>query len=209
MTEPGQATGSAAPEGAGRQPRSVRIDGDEISLRSMTRGDRDAVLAFARALPEHDLLFLRRDITRESVVDTWLAELERGELRTVLALRGPEVVGYTTVHREPMPWSSHVAEIRTLVAQPLRHKSLGRLLTQEAFALALEMGIEKLMAQMTPDQHGAIATAEGLGFRSEALLRNHVRDRYGKHHDLLVLSHDVGRNEAQLEAYGLPHVLSD
>ena len=45
----------------------------------------------------------------------------------------------------------------------MRGKGLGRLLTQEAFAQALERGIEKMVAQMTVDQKGAIATFEGWG----------------------------------------------
>jgi RimJ/RimL family protein N-acetyltransferase len=81
------------------------------------------------------------------------------------------------------------------------------LLTQEAFANALGLGIEKMVAQMTLDQKGAIATFEGLGFRPEALLRDHVKDREGRTHDLLVLSHDVARFEAQRAAYGVADAL--
>ena len=81
------------------------------------------------------------------------------------------------------------------------------LLTQEAFALALELGIEKMVAQMTVDQKGAIAVFEGMGFRPEALLRDHVKDREGKKHDLLVLSHDVARFESQMDAYGVSEAL--
>jgi L-amino acid N-acyltransferase YncA len=78
-----------------------------------------------------------------------------------------------------------------LIAESMRHKGLGKLLTKEAFAVALAAGVEKMMAQMTVDQKGAIAAFEGLGFRPEALLRDQVRDREGKKHDLLVLSHDT------------------
>jgi RimJ/RimL family protein N-acetyltransferase len=80
-------------------------------------------------------------------------------------------------------------------------------LTQEAFALALELGIEKMVAQMTVDQKGAIAVFEGMGFRPEALLRDHVKDRDGRKHDLLVLSHDVARFQAQMDAYGVSEAL--
>ena len=39
-------------------PRQVRLpDGAEIELRLMARDDRDAVLSFAKGLPEEDLLF--------------------------------------------------------------------------------------------------------------------------------------------------------
>ena len=47
---------------------------------------------------------------------------------------------------------------------------------------------------MTTDQQGAIAVFEGLGFKPEAILREHVRDDAGAAYDLVVLSHgsDIG-----------------
>jgi len=58
--------------------------------------------------------------------------------------------------------------------------------------------------QMTIDQQAAIALFESLGFRGEALLRDHVRDVDGKTHDIVVLGHNIAQVLAQLEAYGLP-----
>ncbi len=178
-----------------------------VTLRLMTAADREAVLAFARKLPEHDLLFLRRDITQPEAVDDWIGEISRGEILTVLAESDGEVVGYGTIHRNSLRWTAHVAELRVTVAEGWRGRGLGRLLTQEAFANALGLGIEKMVAQMTLDQRGAIATFEGLGFRPEALLRDQVKDREGKKHDLLVLSHDVARFEATRSAYGVAEAL--
>ncbi len=188
-------------------PTTHDLGGATVTLRLMTRDDRDGVLAFARALPEHDLLFLRRDITQPEAVDDWIAEIERGEILTILALADGEVIGYATIHRNTLRWAAHVAELRVTVAEAWRGKGLGRLLTQEAFANALGLGIEKMLAQMTLDQKGAIATFEGLGFRPEALLRDQVKDREGKKHDLLVLSHDVARFEATRSAYGVAEAL--
>ncbi|GIW13231.1 MAG: N-acetyltransferase [Tepidiforma sp.] len=188
-------------------PARHQVGGREVTLRLMGPGDREAVLAFARRLPEHDLLFLRRDITQADAVDDWIAEIERGEIVTVLAESDGEVVGYGTIHRNTLRWTAHVAELRVLVAEAWRGKGLGRLLTQEAFANALGLGIEKMIAQMTLDQKGAIATFEGLGFRPEALLRDQVKDREGNTHDLLVLSHDVARFEAARSAYGVTEAL--
>lgn len=59
---------------------------------------------------------------------------------------------------------------------------------------------------MTLGQKGAIAVFESLGFRPEALLRDHVKDREGKKHDLLVFSHEVARFAAQRAAYGVAEV---
>ncbi|MGE3076868.1 MAG: N-acetyltransferase family protein [Dehalococcoidia bacterium] len=190
-------------EGLRTYPVTHRAGNQDITLRPMTAEDKAGVLAFARALPEHDLLFLRRDITQEPAMDDWVAELKSGEIATILALKGDEVVGYATIHRSLLRWTAHVAELRVMVGESMRGAGLGRVLTQEAFAIALAEGIEKMVAQMTLDQKGAIATFEGLGFRPEALLRDQVKDRAGNKHDLLVLSHEVARFEAQRAAYGV------
>ena len=69
--------------------------------------------------------------------------------------------------------------------------------------VALTQGLEKLTAHMTPDQQAAMAVFEGMGFKPEALLRNHVRDHQGDKHDIVILSHDVAAFQAQMEQYGL------
>lgn len=190
-------------EGARTYPATRKAGNKEVTLRLMTPADKDGILAFARGLPEHDLLFLRRDITQEDAVEDWIRELSSGEIMTILAIHGGNVVGYATIHRSLLRWTAHVAELRVMVAESMRGGGLGRILTQEAFANALTEGIEKMVAQMTLDQKGAIATFEGLGFRPEALLRDQVKDRQGNKHDLLVLSHEVARFEAQRAAYGV------
>lgn len=184
-------------------PEKRTVGNREVTLRLMTPADKTAMLAFARSLAEHDLLFLRRDITEDSAVDAWVKEIENGVMTTVVATDGDAIVGYASIERNRLRWSAHVAELRVMISESLRGRGLGRILTQEAFAIALASGIEKMVAQMTLDQKGAIATFEGIGFRPEALLRDHVKDRAGNKHDLLVLSHEVAKFESQMAAYGV------
>ena len=61
-----------------RYPAAGAIGGQRVTLRLMTGGDSVAMLAFARGLPEHDLLFLRRDITKPDQVATWLQRIAAG-----------------------------------------------------------------------------------------------------------------------------------
>ena len=190
-------------EGVRAYPVSRQIGGHKVTLRYMAEGDKEGMLSFARALPEHDLLFLRRDITQATAVDSWIRDINSGLISTVLATDDSKIVGYGTIHRNDLRWSSHVAELRVMVAEAMRGKGLGQVLTQEAFAIALASGIEKIVAQMTLDQKGAIATFEGIGFRPEALLRDQVKDRDGNRHDLLVLTHEVAKFESALNAYGV------
>jgi L-amino acid N-acyltransferase YncA len=193
----------ANPETSRHYPRDVRLADGSVTLRYLTRADRAAALAFARALPQHDLLFLRRDITRPEVIDFWLDGIERGRIVSILAERSGAVVGYGTVDRGELSWSPHVAELRVMVSPAMRGKGLGEVLTQEAFAIALGLGIEKMVAQMTADQKSAISVFEGMGFRPEALLRDQVKDREGNKHDLVIMAHDVAKFHAQMEAYGI------
>jgi RimJ/RimL family protein N-acetyltransferase len=73
----------------------------------------------------------------------------------------------------------------------LRGKGLGTVLGREIFAIAPEMGIEKIVAHMTPDQEQAIALVKRSGFRQEAVLRGFVIDRGGRKNDLVVMTCDV------------------
>lgn len=184
-------------------PVTVIAGSEEVTIRHLVLGDRAALLAFARSLPEHDLLFLQRDITQEEVVDEWLRETETEQASTLIAETPAGIVGYTTVYQSGLRWTAHVGELRVVVGPQVRGKGLGRILTGQAFAIARARGIEKMVAQMTLDQEAAIATFQGLGFRPEAVLREHVRDRAGRKHDLLVLSHDVARFEIERATYGV------
>jgi N-acetylglutamate synthase-like GNAT family acetyltransferase len=185
-------------------PREVKTEAGPIEIRLMNPSDEAAVLAFARQLPTHDLLFLPRNISEPKVLSAWVREIECGAITSLLALRDGKVVGCGTLVRDPHSWSPHVGEIRNVVSTDVRGQGVGRVLSQETFALALEAGLEKLVVQMTVDQVGAIAIFEGLGFKAEALLRDHVRDLAGKTHDIVVLGHNVAQVQAQLEAYGVP-----
>lgn len=188
-------------------PRQIRLsDGTDITLRLLDRSQVEAFLNFTQSLSDHDLLFLRTDITDPGVIADWLDNVESGRIDTIVATREGRIFGYGSLHLSNAPWSQHVGELRVLISDEMRGKGLGRALTEAIFAQALDAGIEKMVAQMTLDQKGAIATFEQLGFKPEALLRDHVKDRRGEKHDLLVFSHDVASFQSQLDAYGVSEV---
>ena len=191
---------SAQPEQALDLPMEIVLDGETITLRYMEPRDGAAMLEFARSLPPYDLLFLRRDITDPDQVNTWLQEAERGQVTTVLALGGTKVVGYATVASDGLAWTRHVRELRVMVGESMRGKSLGRLLIEQAFAIAREQGARKMVAQMTVDQEAAIRVFSTLGFQPEARLANQVMDRDGVLHDLQIMSLDIEDFEDKLTA---------
>ncbi len=179
-------------------PWTTAIDGREITFRLMDASDRDAILEFARALPSHDLMFLRTDVTQLPVVEEWVRNLEAGRTVTVIAECQGRIAGYGSLHRNEALWTSHVGEIRVLVGEEFRGLGLGKRLANEVFAIAKDLGLKKITAQMTTDQRGARQVFEHLGFRPEALLADYAMSRDGRTLDLLIMSYDVAgfSNEA-------------
>ena len=124
-------------------------------------------------------------------------------MMSLVAARDGEIVGCGAIASDPLSWSAHVGELRVLIGAQARGRGVGRKLTQRLFALALEAGLQRIVAQMTVDQTAAISVFEGLGFRAEAMLKGHVRDRAGKRHDIVILGHEVADVLARLEALGV------
>jgi L-amino acid N-acyltransferase YncA len=169
-------------------------------LRYLEDRDRQSILDFARSLPSHDLLFLRRDITQPDQVDLWLRDNAEGLTTTVIALQDEAIVGYATVASDGLTWTRHVRELRVMVAPSMRGKKLGRLLTEQAFAIASQQGVRKMIAQMTPDQTAAVRVFREMGFEPEARLRHQVIDRDGTLRDLLIMGLDVDAFQSKLDA---------
>jgi L-amino acid N-acyltransferase YncA len=155
----------------------LQTPGGAIELHYAGPTDAIHLLQFARTLPPEDLFFLRRDITQPEEIDAWM--------------RDDAVLGYSSVSRTPLNWIRHVAELRVVVAPEARGLGLGRALTDAAFKIAMDMGVRKMIAQMTLEQTAAMAVFRRLGFVSEALLPDHVIDATGQTHDLLVMARRV------------------
>ncbi|MFM6931151.1 MAG: GNAT family N-acetyltransferase [Novosphingobium sp.] len=184
-------------------PRTVAAGTRQITLRLLERSDADALLAFARALPAHDLLFLMRDIRNPKVIAAWIDQVERGLIRSLVAHDGDRMVGCTALARDELSWSPHVADIRMLISTEMRGTGFGRVLAQECLAMAMADGVSKLTVRLTPDQGAALKVFEDLGFLPEALLRDHVRDASGELHDIAIMALDLDRQGGMKSAYGM------
>ena len=173
------------------------------TIRRFQPDDRAAMLRFAQSLPEHDLLFLGRDLRHPRVIEAWQAAIAEGWIDSLIACDGDTLVGSAALVRDPLSWSAHVGEVRLLVAGDRRGAGLGRDLLEAIFAVAATHGLSKLTAAMTTDQAGSIALFESLGFRAEAMLKDQVCGRDGVTHDIAVLSHDIGRATQRNRAFGV------
>jgi RimJ/RimL family protein N-acetyltransferase len=191
-------------------PRALALRHEHtVELRPMGVEDADALHNFFCRIPEEDLLFLRRDVTDRQVIESWALDVAGGQTFTLLAEAEGRVVGEASVHRSRAPWSGHVGEIRVVVDAEHRRLGLGSALVQAIFLEALDRGIEKIVAEMTPDQKGAINVFQKLGFQAEGLFRDHVRDRNGTKRDLIVMAHAVSDAAVLLANYGVADAVGE
>jgi RimJ/RimL family protein N-acetyltransferase len=174
-----------------KYPWTSKIGDDKITLRLMTAEDKEAMLEFARSLPEDDLLFLAVDITKERAVDDWIRRLKDDNLHTILVEKDGKLVGHGSLLREEQVWTRHLGGVILLLSPEVRGMGLGSVLASELFAYANDLGLRKVMARMASSQKGAIQVFEKLGFKMEALLADCVIDRDDRTHDLIIMSHDI------------------
>ena len=183
-------------------PRTISLGGKTITLRPFVRADADGIVTFASKMPLHDLLFLSRDIREPRVVSAWLDQIAGGQIISTLATDGSgAIVGCTALVRDELSWSRHVGEVRLLLLPEGRGTGLGRVLAEHCIATACELGLAKLTVRMTPDQGAALKVFEDMGFRPEALLRDHVADSDGVTHDIAIMALDLMRHDATHAAY--------
>jgi L-amino acid N-acyltransferase YncA len=188
---------------AGGYPKRADLrNGRGVELRLMKPEDAELLHKFFCHIPPEDLLFLRRNVTDRQVIDQWADRVRHGGVVTVMAITDGRLVGEASLHHNSTPWTEHVAEVRVVVDGSMRQSGLGTRLTSEIFLLAIQRGIKKIVAEMTIEQKAAIAVFQKLGFRVEGLMRNHVRDRAGNAHDLVLMAHDTGEFYDQMRAYG-------
>ena len=188
---------------ARRYPSRANLrGGSDVELHLMGAADKAAFLAFARSLSPDDLLYLPWDITDERIVDLWLHNIETHRTLTVLAVSEGRILGEASLVHSEADWSEHIGEIRVTVSGQARGMGLGRFLAEEIFAIADSIGLERISARMTHDQHSAQAVFQSLGFHPVATLPGWVMDRNEQLRDLLILAYDLRARGAPTSSQG-------
>jgi L-amino acid N-acyltransferase YncA len=176
-----------------------------VEVRPPKLEDGAELLAFFLRVPAGERTFFKEENVDAETVAAWLAPAARGR-RAIAVDAGGRVVGHVAV--VPLPgWSDHVGELRLIVDPEHRRQGLGRTLARRALLDAIDCGLRRLVVEVVAEQDGTVAMFEALGFQPEAMLRDHVRDRDGGHHDLIVLAHAIEDQRAALAVTGIDEAL--
>ncbi len=115
---------------------------------------------------------------------------------------GEEAQAYMSI-TPAQGWSSHVGDLRLVVGHAHRGEGVGRLLARHGLLEGVAMGLRKFTVAVAADKAGDIEMFTSIGFRAEALLEDHIRDREGALHDLVLLSHDVSQVREEMATLGI------
>ena len=181
-------------------PKSVHLqEGTVVTLRPMVREDKDGLLDFFRRLSPEDRQFLKDDVARPEIVEDWTRGLDYDRILPILAIHEERIVGDATLHRQPHGWMRHVGEIRVATDPFFRRRGLATVLAREIFYLALQAGLDKMVAEVAADQVAALKVFRRLGFQQEATLAGQIVDLHGRKHDLVILTTDIPALMAKMQ----------
>ncbi len=162
-----------------------------VTIRPLAEGDRTKLLEFGAALPQDDWLYLEDDLRNPDVIARLLNVRGAEHWRQIVAV-GPDgsIAAYSSIAQLP-GWSSHVANIKLLVAESWRRTGLGTRMAATIVEVARELGAAKLTVRMLEEQRTGQAIFGLLGFTVEGVLKNHARDRLGERRSLVIMSYLV------------------
>jgi RimJ/RimL family protein N-acetyltransferase len=187
--------------GLGELPFEISLrDGTSIIIGLLGPDGREELMRFYGALPESDRMVLKDDVTTEGWADRFLRKISNGEVLSLVARRGDQIIAEGSLYRTQYGWMRHVGEIRATIAPPFRRQGLGLSLIALLVRIATDFGIEKLVVQTMESQAGTRQIMEKLGFHAEATLRRHVTDLSGYKRDLILMTCDVSQIWASMEA---------
>jgi ribosomal protein S18 acetylase RimI-like enzyme len=172
-------------------------------LRPLRPDDVERVLAFLVAMPEGDRTFFKETDDR-ATVERWIEDERAG--RWILCDDAGQVEAYLAVI-PGVGWSSHVGELRLVVASGHRRRGLGRALARRGLIEAVRRGLEKIVVEVVASREGDVEMFSSIGFQAEALLTNQIRDRSGNTQDLVILAHDVAAVRDAMEVLGIDEAI--
>jgi len=172
----------------------VLKDGSVVTLRPMARQDKEGLMQFFAGIPEHERFYLRNDVINPEIINQWVTSIDYKKVLPILAItRDGRIVGNGTLHREGYSWNRHVGNIRLTVLPEFRRKGLARILVGELYANALASDLEKIIAEIVFLQEDVRLAFNQLGFRTEAVLKDHHLDPRGQKHDVIIISNDISQ----------------
>jgi L-amino acid N-acyltransferase YncA len=167
--------------------KEILKDGTSVEIRDLKHADLDQLMTFYLSLPELDRKYLRVDVTDRHVVEQRLKLIKTGHLIRIIALKDEKVIGDGALELPVEDWRRDQGELRVIVSKEYRRKGLGMVMMRELYFIAAGKNVKTVVAKFMRPQLAARKILRKLDFHEEALLPDYVRDRSGRHQDLVIM----------------------
>lgn len=177
------------PEILGRFPSTATLyDGEQVIIRPLQPGDKDALLSFFLRVPEEDRFYLNSDVASPEVIAEFTERIDLTQAIPLVAETEDRILADATLHRSRRAARRHMGEIRVVVEPEYRRRGLGVRLIHELIQIGRDLELNSLVFELVSGhQQDAINAALGAGFEQVAVLRGRILDIQGAPQDLIVL----------------------
>ena len=171
-------------------------DGIPILIRPATKADEAALNEFFARIGPDERWFLREDVGDPVIMHKWLEQLDYHRVIPLVAEQEDgTIIANVRLHRRPSECLSHTAHLRIVVDPAFRNQRLGTWMLIDVIKLAMDMGIEKIVAEFVSGvEEPAMRAAFRLDFFEQAVLRDYVKDRHGTYRDLVIMVKTLHRD---------------
>ncbi|MBI2486464.1 MAG: GNAT family N-acetyltransferase [Deltaproteobacteria bacterium] len=176
-------------------------DATKITVRPAEKEDLEDLFSFFSRIPRSDLLIYKDDVTRWETIESWFMSTRYNKILQLVALKGSEIVGKGTLHKEGLYWHN-AAELKLIISPDCRARGLGLQMFKILLAESLVHGFEKVIVRYAVDNKSFMRILDHFGFKPEAVLRRYISDEHAKGcRDLVVASYDLKDWQGRFEFY--------
>ena len=178
----------------------VTRDGRALALRPFKKSDADAMLRFANSIVKEkrknrDLGIAAFDkrLTlsfERKFLDATVKGMNDGQVVSVAAFSGRDLVGECMIRRRELSDLSHTALLGIVIQDSYRGVGLGEELMRRALLGARKIGVWLVELEVISINHQAIRLYEKMGFRRVGVVPNKVQ-RDGRLIDIVVMYADI------------------
>jgi len=172
-------------------------DGTPVVIRLLAREDEQHMIEFFSRIPEDERWFLRDDVCDPEVLREWINNLDYQRVIPLVAVIEGEnrIIANVRIHRRPAICLSHIAHLRISVDPEYRNQRLGTWMLLDAIKMAMNIGIEKLVAEFVSEgEEAAVHAAQKLDFFEQAVLKDYVKDKTGRYRNLIIMVKTLHRD---------------
>jgi ribosomal protein S18 acetylase RimI-like enzyme len=164
------------------------LDGTEVTLRLMTRGDAGALKFFFSSLSKGARQFLYDDVTDPEVVDGWAMNINYDNVLPIVAVVDGEIVADATLHKRDFGPLRHVGRVRIVVREDFSGRGLDTILTREIILIARGRGLKIISAMLAEQgEKAAIETLGAAGFSEVARIPGYFMDFDGNLENVVLM----------------------